>query len=105
MKSGIKKGSVALMMDGEEIYATGLTSEAGRLARTFKKTVGKASQVLEARIGIPPGPHALEVRVFNAAKSKEYTDTLEVDLQPEEARTLTIVAGRTLGRRLSTNLE
>ncbi len=105
VKSGIKKGSVALLMDGEEIYATGLTSEAGRLARTFRKTVGKASQVLEARIGIPPGPHALEVRVFNAAKSKEYTETLEVDLEPEEARTLSVVVGRTLGGRLSTNLE
>ena len=105
VRSSIKEGTLKLLVDGEELYSSALESNSKKLTRAYKKVVGKADQTLTARIHLKPGPHAIEGVVFSAAKSKEFSDRLDVDLPAGEARTLRIVAGRAFGRRLSLKLE
>ncbi len=101
VKSSIKAGSLVVLVDGEEVYSTELLADSGKLSLAFKKAVGKSDQDLAARIEVAPGPHTIEAQVFSAAKSKDYADTLAVDLEAGETQSLRIVAGRSLGRRLT----
>jgi serine/threonine-protein kinase len=105
VRSSIKVGTLALFVDGRETYTADLAADGGKLGLALKKTLGKADQIFEARVEVPPGRHTVTARVYSAAKDKEFEDTLEIDLAAGEARALRIVAGRAIGRRVAMALD
>lgn len=105
LKNNLKEGRLSLFLDGDEIYSTDLESDDGRLARAFKKTVGKAGQRVGTELEIPAGAHTLSAHLLNTAKSKEFDESIEIDLDAGSAGTLRIITGRTFGRDLALRLE
>jgi len=65
----------------------------------------KSTQRLETRIEILPGQHTVTAVAYHAAKDREYEASVDFDLEIGDMRTLHIVAGKTLGKRLSLKLN
>jgi serine/threonine-protein kinase len=106
VKSSIKAGTLTLLVDGEEVYQTELESpESRKVTRAYKKVLGRASQTLDARVRVPAGRHTMVARLFNRSKSHEFENQVEFEIEPGEARSLRVVAGRAIGRRLALKLD
>lgn len=105
LKSSLRSGTLTLLVDGEEVYATPLESGDKKLVRAFKKAFGKAHQDSETGLEIPAGAHTITVQVVNEVKGEEYRESADIELAPGDARTLKIVTGRTLGRPLTIRVD
>jgi len=105
VRSSIKEGTLTVLADGVEVFATDLAAESGKFSLGFKKVLGKAAQDLETRIEIPSGARTLEAVLFNAVKKKEFRATLELDLEPGASQAVRVVTGRTFGRRIALKTE
>jgi hypothetical protein len=89
IKNSVKDGTLTLLLNGEEVHTTPLE---------------KATPNLEAQLEIPPGHHKLAAVAYTA-KGKEYKANVEFDLEPGDMRTVQIVAGRTIGKRLTMKMD
>jgi hypothetical protein len=99
LKNSFKDGKLTLLLDGEEIHSIPLSisSENGKPA--------KKGQEQQLRIEIPAGHHTVTALAYSAAKDREYKASVELDLEPGDMRTLLIVAGKSLGKRLTMKLD
>jgi len=106
VKNNIKHGTLTLLVDGEEVFATDLSTDSGqKLKGAYKKVLGKGQQQLESEFEIPAGKHKITALAYSTAKDRQYETSLDVDLKPGDLRTLRIVAGRTLGRQLTLKID
>ena len=105
VKSSLKSGRVTLTVDGEEVYSADIASESKRWQRIYKKATLRSDRDLETQIEMTPGAHEVKVYVYNAAKERWHEQSVDVDLEPGEMRTLRVVTGRMVGRRLTVTLE
>jgi hypothetical protein len=105
IRSSVKAGSLTLLLDGKQVYATDLATEARGLARVVKKTKGQAAQEIVAQIEIPPGEHTLAARMTSRAKPNGEEETLVLQADPGQTRQLRIVAGRAMGSNLELALD
>jgi serine/threonine protein kinase len=106
VKNNIKDGTLTLLVDGEEVFATDLSTDSGqKLKGALTKVLGKGQQVFEDEVSIPAGKHTITALAYSTAKDRQYETTLDVDLEPGDMRTLKIVAGRTLGRQLTLKID
>ena len=105
IKSSFKNGNLTLLVDGEEIESIPLIIDSAAKDKSRKKGSGKGVQELEMQIEILPGHHTITAVAYSAAKDREYTASLEFDLELGDMRTLHVVAGKTLGKRLTLKLK
>jgi serine/threonine-protein kinase len=101
-KSSIEGGTLTLRVDGRNLYEHPLAAPAGDggLARLL----GRNQESFEAWLRVPPGKHELTAEVANQGESV-LRDTIVIDLDPGQNRTLRLTAGRSFGRPLQIKLE
>ena len=103
-KSSLEAGVFTLFVDGEEVYARDLAgpSVGGGI---LNKVLRKNQETFEAWIEVQSGKHEVTARVTSDEDGAEYTDTIVVDLEPDETKKIRMVAGRTLGTPLSLKID
>lgn len=100
LRNNFRAGSLRILADGDEVLAVDLRSEASPIDRALGKR-----DAVEHEIEIPAGAGVLEIFADNHAKDRTHDARVDLDLLPGERRTLTIVVGKTFGRRLTATLE
>ncbi len=103
-KSTVPEGSVRLLVDGEEVYARELAGGSGG-GGLVNKVLRKNQETFEAWIEVQSGKREITARLEPEANDSVYTDTIVVDLEPNETKKLRMVAGRALGRPLSLKID
>jgi len=104
LKNSFKEGSLTFLVDGEEVHSLPL-SISSQSGKSPKKGRGKGSQEQQLQIEIPAGHHTVTALAYSTAKDREYEASVEIDLEPGDMRTLLVVAGKTLGKRLTIKLD
>ena len=92
-----RSGKDIWKVGGAMVLPVGTTAIAG-----FDGTLPECPDTMD---DIPPGAHQVVVFVYNAAKEKWYEESIDVELEPGQMRTLQVVTGRAVGKRMTVTLE
>ena len=103
-KSGIESGTLTVLVDGAEVYQRELSAPHTKRG-FFKKVLNPGLETFEAWIEIPPGKHEVVARVLPTGATSEYRDTIVVDLERGETRTIKLAAGKRFGSDLSLKFD
>jgi serine/threonine protein kinase len=98
-RSAVVSGELTLLIDGEEVYRRELAAPQDRQG-FIRKVLEKNVETFETLLDLSPGVHEVVARVATDPTSA-YRESIVVDLEPGETRTLKMKAGRTYGRALS----
>jgi serine/threonine protein kinase len=99
--SGVKQGTLSLLVDGTEVYSRSLESNNSDVKRLFKNLVRKDQERHETSIELTPGNHTIVAHLAVAGKTKVHQKSVTIDLVPGESREVRLTAGKSLGRTLS----
>jgi serine/threonine-protein kinase len=103
-KSSVKSGALVVLVDGVEVFTRELSTEDRNVKRFFKKVSGKAHEIFDARIPVSAGEREIVVVVQTQRRESPYEESVTVELEPGESRTLEVIAGRTFGDPLSVQM-
>jgi len=98
-RSAMVSGELTLLVDGEEVYRRELAAPQDRHG-FLRKVLEKNVETFETLVEVSPGVHEIVARVATDG-TNAYRESIVVDLEPGETRTLKMKAGRTYGRALS----
>jgi len=100
-KSSIESGTFSILVDGDVLYTRELSAPQRRKGLLKKVLPQQNQETFEAWLDVPSGKHEIVAQVMPIG----YRDTIVVDLEPSEQRTLRVVAGRTFGTPLLLELD
>jgi len=99
-KSTVTSGELTLLVDGKRVYRRELSAPEQKKG-LLQKVLTPKPETFEAWIEIEPGKHEIVALVVREDEDDGYRDTVVVDLEPGQTRTLKLNAGRTFGSSLS----
>jgi serine/threonine protein kinase len=99
-RSAMTSGELTLLIDGEEVYRRQLAAPHDRQG-FLRKVLDKNVETFETLVRVQPGTHEVVAVVAGSAELPGYQESILVDLERGQTRTLRLSAGRTFGRALS----
>jgi len=100
-KSSVEAGTLSIQVDGDRVYSRELTAPQQRKGFLKKVLPGQNHETFEAWLEVPTGKREIMAQV----EPLGYRDTIVVDLEPGDTRTLRLVVGRTFGTPLSLEID
>jgi serine/threonine-protein kinase len=104
VRSLLKAGSLALFVDGKEIWAADLGTDSRIWGRLKKRAAHGSYQEIDTRFELPAGAHTIEARGIDAA-DRRLEERVDVVLEPGDTRRMVVTAGGAFGRRHTISLD